>query len=332
MSGGMFNNLVNRHDAVTLGQRLVSAGPSVVRRMLAGPAPARVAATWDGRVVSDSQWYAVPAVHRRRRLLVTGDAECDFSTWALARVAAGRRDLRALVPGCGSGYHVGRWAALGAFTHIDAFDLSPVQVAGAQADARTARLDHVLSVGVADMRTVALEPAHYDMVVAEHALHHFAPVTDAIDRLATALKPGGVLYADEFVGPTLHQWPARQLELANDHLARLPRRLRMQENGREKTRVLRPSRCRMYLLDPSEAVDSAAILPALRRTFEIDELRGYGGSLLQLVLSGIGHHFADDDAEAKQHLQALFAAEDALLARGELAHDFVVALCRRPAT
>jgi hypothetical protein len=85
----------------------------------------------------------------------------------------------------------------------------------------------------------------------------------------------------------------------------------------------------MRLGDPSEAIESSQILPLLRRSFEVVELRELGGSLLHMLLSEIAHNFVGDDPETRRALRLCFDAEDLLIASGELGHDFAVAACRR---
>ena len=49
---------------------------------------------------------------------------------------------------------------------------------------------------------------------------------------------------------------------------------------------------------------------------------------MHLVFSRIAQNFCDGAPETQRWLEVCFAAEDALLAAGELSDDFVVAVCR----
>ncbi|MEH0421057.1 hypothetical protein [Streptomyces sp. B21-083] len=82
----------------------------------------------------------------------------------------------------------------------------------------------------------------------------------------------------------------------------------------------------MVLDDPSEAVDAAALLPGLRREFDVVEERPYGGTLLHLAFSGIAHNFLDQEPETLALLERCFALEDAVLPG--VGHDFVAMVCR----
>lgn len=96
-----------------------------------------------------------------------------------------------------------------------------------------------------------------------------------------------------------------------------------------KPAVIRPSRLSMFISDPSEAVESSNIMPLLHKHFDVIEVKGFGGSILHLLLAGIGHHFVNPDRDARRILELCFEAEDALIASGDLQHDFVLAVCRK---
>jgi hypothetical protein len=101
------------------------------------------------------------------------------------------------------------------------------------------------------------------------------------------------------------------------------------ESNSVKSKVYKPSRLNMILSDPSEAVESSKIMPLLREKFEIVEMKSYGGTILHMLLNGIGHHFSTDDVEARHWLQICFEIEDTLLASGEIESDYMFAVCRK---
>jgi hypothetical protein len=96
-----------------------------------------------------------------------------------------------------------------------------------------------------------------------------------------------------------------------------------------KVNIYRPSKLKMILRDPSEAVESSNILPYLNEIFEIVEIREYGGTILHLLFSEIAHNFISDEPEVKRWLKICFEIEDLLLAEEELNSDFIVAVCKK---
>jgi SAM-dependent methyltransferase len=169
----------------------------------------------------------------------------------------------------------------------------------------------------------------FDVLLGLQSLHHFDSLDETLPRLAQLIEPDGLFVIDEFVGPTRFQWTDAQLDAANALLAQLPQERRRLADGRIKRRVVRPSRMSMVLDDPSEAVDAAALLPGLRREFEVVEERPYGGTVLHIAFSGIAHNFRDQEPETLELLERCFAMEDTALP--EVGHDFVAMVCRRRA-
>ncbi len=322
----MLNNLVNRHDADRLMRkvRALELHPVVAKLKVRGGA--RVVEHWAQVEPSMTQWWAIPAVIARWNLLMTGDAGVSFPQHVAAAHFAPRTDLRGLSLGCGTGGNEQLWARTGAFGRLDGVDVSQRRIDFATEAAEEAGLADVLRFRVADVHTMTADGERFDVLLGLQSLHHFADLDRTLPRLAGLLEPDGLFVVDEFVGPTRFQWTDRQLDAANALLATLPPERRRTTDGRIKQRVVRPSRLSMVLDDPSEAVDAAALLPGIRRLFDVVEERPYGGSVLHIALSGISHNFLDQDAETLALLDKCFAAEDEALP--EVGHDFTALVCR----
>lgn len=94
---------------------------------------------------------------------------------------------RVLDVGCGAGAFAARLATR--VEHVDALDRSPVMI-----EAARRRTPSNARCVVADVVTDPLPAESYDAVLSISALHHL-PLDVALPRLATALRPGGVLAA-----------------------------------------------------------------------------------------------------------------------------------------
>src|SRR5882724_9404289 len=187
----MFGNLVNRHDFVRLAEKIAADGVEpLVARFVRGRG-ARVRAAWADGTDATSQWWMIGAVHRRWATMVCGQPDLDFPGWMRRSHLAGRNDLVGLSVGCGTGYRVARWATLGIFRHIDAFDLSPARVDAARAEVERRGVSNRVALRVGDMATIALPDAGYHVVLGEQALHHFTRLDSTFARLARALRPDG---------------------------------------------------------------------------------------------------------------------------------------------
>lgn len=322
----MLNNLVNRHDAYKVMRKVRRYDVSPVLAKLRVRGKERVVAHWASVEPSLQEWWAVPEVIQRWNLLMAKDSDTPFPTYVAREHFAPRKDLRGLSLGCGTGGNELIWARTGAFGLLEGVDVSPERIAFATATATEQELDGVLRFRVADAGELARGGRRYDVVLGLQSLHHFSALEETLPRIAGLIDPAGFLIVDEFVGPTRFQWTDGQLDAANALLARLPEQRRRLADGRVKQRVVRPSRMGMILDDPSEAVDSDALLPGIRRNFEVLEERPYGGTVLHIALSGIAHNFLDGSAETRELLELCFAAEDEALP--ELGHDFVALVCR----
>ncbi len=291
----------------------------------------RVEHAWEHLTVPPKNWWNIPAVQRRWNKMITGTEEQTPVTWVAQRWLT-KGEYRAISPGCGTGHRELRWAATGKFRHIEAFDLSPNRIRFAQEQARKEGLSHIITFSVADVNGVDFPPDTFDVIIVEDALHHFRPVEAVVHQFYTWLKPGGLFIMNEFVGPRRFQWSREQLTIATAALRLLPPEYRrLYRTGRIKRRVYRPGLIRMWLQDPSEAVESDRILPTVQHYFQVEALRGYGGSLLAIVLNGIAHHFVHDDPETRRWLALLFGIEDYFLNRGVLSHDYVFLVARKSA-
>jgi SAM-dependent methyltransferase len=243
-----------------------------------------------------------------------------------AKHFAPRTDLRGLSLGCGTGGNELLWAKTGAFSLLEGVDVAQQRIDFATRAAAEEGLSDVLRFRVTDVNRMAADGERFDVLLGLQSLHHFDNLDETLPRLSRLIEPEGTFVVDEFVGPTRFQWTDGQLNAANALLARLPEERRRLADGRIKRRVVRPSKLAMVLDDPSEAVDAAALLPGLRRHFDVVEERPYGGTVLHIAFSGIAHNFRDQEPETLALLERCFAAEDAALP--EVGHDFVAMVCR----
>ncbi|MGC9331560.1 MAG: hypothetical protein ACP5DZ_06765 [Bacteroidales bacterium] len=70
---------------------------------------------------------------------------------------------------------------------------------------------------------------------------------------------------------------------------------------------------RMLAVDPSEAVDSESILPAIHRHFKTLEEKQMGWDITHLLFKDIGHNFLHEDEETRAWLEHIFDQEDQYL-------------------
>jgi SAM-dependent methyltransferase len=332
----MFNNLINRQDLYYLLNGLRTGSIWHTLKRLVGRRERAVEAAWQHVARPRPYFWSIPSVHRRVNRLTTGDPDLDYSTYVSQKYLAALQPLHGLSLGCGAGQKELAWAGHCRYARLDAYDVSEPRIAYARSQAEAAGHPEI-HYHVADVYRLDWPEACYDVAFGDQSLHHFAPLEPLLLKIRRALKPTGYLIANEFVGPTRFQWADRQLEAINGALAILPQCYRRRwSDGRIKNRVHRPSRLSMRLADPSEAAESAHLLPLLERHFEVVERRDYGGAILHMLFDDIAANFLGDngqekDDEARRLLDLCYRIEDTLLELGDIQSDFALIVCRPPA-
>ena len=207
-------------------------------------------------------WMAHPLIRRAINERVSGDPNI-WPISALRRAAA-----TALTIGCGTGGLERSIVDAGISRDVTGIDISetPLEEARKLADGRP------ITYRVADAWTF-LRDRSFDAIFFHGSLHHFDRLDELMDLVARALKPGGFLWYEEYVGPSRDEWTWRELLPMNIAYYRLPRAMR------------RPKLVRAPINreDPTEAIASSQIIPATQRRFRIIERHDYGGNLLSVI-------------------------------------------------
>lgn len=301
---------------------------------------AEVDRAWSGGTgawtsTAGGHWLEHPLVRRRIHRKVGGGSgvERDIYGWfldLLDRLGVVRPVASALTLGSGDGrLERGLAPKRFALRHLG-LDLSAGAVAAATAAAAEAGLPQI-SYRVADLNAPELGESAFDVVLGVSSVHHVERLEELLAAVERALVPGGILFLNEYVGPKRFQWTRRQLECATHLLGLLPERYRRvsEEGGEIHRQPFAPTAEAVIAADPSESVRSDEILALVAERFEILERRDLGGTLLHLVLEGIARRFDPANPQDVSWLELLFAAEDALIASGELTSDFAVVVARR---
>jgi len=210
----------------------------------------------------EQMWMAHPLVRRAINERVTGDPNV-WPITALRRTAA-----TALSIGCGTGGLERSIVDAGISPDVTGIDISETPLAEARKLAEGRPIRYV----VADAWTFLRENS-FDAIFFHGSLHHFDRLDELMDLVAHALKPGGFLWYDEYVGPSRDEWSWRELLPMNIAYYRLPCAMR------------RPKlvRAPVNREDPTEAIASSQIVPATMRRFRIAERHDYGGNLLSFI-------------------------------------------------
>lgn len=329
---GMFDNLFNIHDILLLVEKIRQGQTRLILSRVFGSRGSRIGKCWDHIEYPKKNWWDIPEVMERWNLMMSGNRANDYFAYFFDKYLSGNGSLTALTLGCGTGHKELILAEQGSFNLIDAYDLSRARIEHAREKALERDCGRIINYAVGDVFTIDFPRLAYDVTIVEQSLHHFSPLNEILEKIRNSLKPDGYFIFNEFVGPSRFQWTRTQLDVVNGLLASLPERYRIRwKSGTVKRKVHRPSRMGMMLYDATEAVESSRILPLIRSIFNVLEIRGYGGNVLQLLFKDIAQNFLSKDPETKEHLRRCFETEDELLSREGIEHDFVVGICSKRA-
>lgn len=158
----------------------------------------------------------------------------------------------------------------GIVKRFDVFELAETRIATEREIAARQHLEAQISFNYGNAFQDLDQTVSYDLVHWNNALHHMLDVERAIEWSWQLLTPGGLLYMDDFVGPTHFGWTEQMLLAASAVRQSLPDRLLVDPRNPAALlpRVLKkvdPEKLKQS--DPSEAADSSRILDCATRRF-----------------------------------------------------------------
>ena len=315
--------------------------PILLRRWLrvkladwGGPASARKAREqWDPdafpSAMSDFFWTRSRVVREYLHEMASGDPRCDWVTWMTHRYAL-KSGLRVLVLGCGDGWLERAVAENDRVESVVGVDFSPQAIARASESTARAGLARKVSHQVVDLDREALPAGGYDLVFAHDVIHHLRNLDSFFDRVSKELAPSGVLLFCEYVGPDRFQYGRERRGIIDEFLRALPEKYRrLPRTGGVATEGVRTDPGELARRDPSEAVRSSEILPAVRRRLKVLEEIPYGGSILNPLLHEIIVNFEDGNDADEAILRQLCAAEKVLIRTGAIPSDYMIVAAGR---
>lgn len=285
--------------------------------------------TWRQQRAALRNWYEIPQVERRYNRMITGSEDESTFRYVSQKFLNGN-DLSAVSFGCGTGSREFAWANTGSFKQIVAIDISEERIKEAKQKLAQSPFGGIIEFVAGDVLHYPLNPNSFDAAIAEGILHHITPLENFMDRILSSLKPGGILVANEYVGPNRFQWTKEQRHFCNALLSLIPNGMKTYRGTSiPKSRIFRPGTLSMRIYDPSEAVESSRIIEILQRKFTILERKDYGGTILHPLLKDISHHFVEMTPAEQKILDFLFYAEDYLLNVGAIKSDFTFVIAQK---
>jgi len=230
---------------------------------------AAAARFWDKEVVAPTHnsWLADPAVREYVNAMIGGWPMDWFQRHYPRRFPIG------LSIGCGTGALERDVLARNICDRIDAFDASEQSLELARAEAAKQGIAERVHYRRDDFERVTLPRRTYDIVFFHQSLHHVSRMERLLRQVRQSLRPGGIVYFDEFVGPSRTFW--------NDRTAAWYRAL--YEALPPETHFEGEMGLPVQWDDPTEAVRSGEMESRIRVGFEIEHFQGYGGNVLAVM-------------------------------------------------
>lgn len=261
-------------------------------------------------------WLHEPTVRRYVNACVSGDPD----VWPLDALAPMLGTHAAGVSfGCGDGT-LERWLRRRDICRtMTALDISERSLDVARQRAREEGIDEIL-YRTGDFNALEIPEGAYGAAFFQQSLHHVENLEGTLEAVARCLTPRGLLYLDEYVGPSRSEWNRALLEDADAVYRALPRSVR------RRRRLALPVDRRG---DPSEAIRSSEILAEVASRFDIEVRRDYGGTFLSVIYPHLDFS-GTNDPERAAILESIVAAERSAIARGAPAY-YTVIVARLPA-
>lgn len=272
----------------------------------------KVAARWD-----NSEWESGPpiqfwgthpiiAVYIHSKIAPNSGGMMD---WLQENYVKNGLLERGLSLGCGMGAGDRQAIFSKVCRRLDGIDISSRSVEVARQRAQAEGYGKQMTYWVDDLNEIELPENKYDIVFAFGSLHHVEKLEHVCKQIQHTLKPNGLLFMNEYVGPDYFQWTDKQLDIINRVLSILP------ASWKQTERMTAVPLHQHIALDPSEAVRSSEIIPLFSKRFELLSRSDFGGGLLHpLWGSGlIPPIFFEDNEVTKQIIVKLLIVLDELL-------------------
>jgi 2-polyprenyl-3-methyl-5-hydroxy-6-metoxy-1,4-benzoquinol methylase len=291
----------------------------------------RIADYWatDHKINRPRSWLEHPVILRHVHERVTGDASVNGIQWFQRAFLPVPVDA-ALSLGCGLGAFERDAIRMNIADRFSASDVSHGAIETAKREAANAGMMSRISYEVLDLNTDELAHAAYDVVFGLSCIHHILELDHAFEQIRRSLKPGGLLYVDEYIGPRQFQTEPHVTAIINRELATLPESYRKSLfiDGHIISSYTPSPISHFETHDPSEAIRSDEIVVKLAKRFDILEYRPYGGAILHMLLSGIAGNFSPEKPEDVALLNRFLILERELEDSGKVQSDFAVIVAR----
>ena len=243
---------------------------------------------------TDKYWNDLKRVVEYKNELATGDENIHWIDDLKNKFSDYIPFENVLIVGCGNGWLERKLYDLGIGKHFDAFDISEEYIKEAEQKKDGRPIQYFID-DINDIQKI--EPKKYDAVFNFAILHHASEIDDALKKLSECLKPKGLMFNEEYVGPARNQYSNDHLEVMLSINSDLPEKLRTKN-------LLRPP-LENFRIEPTEAIHSDLVIPTFKKYFDIVFERNMNGGIAYQILWNNISEFEKNDEDSINWLNFL---------------------------
>ena len=255
---------------------------------------------------TDKYWNDLDMVKKYKNELATGDPNKEWIDDIVSKFQDYLPFKKVLIVGCGNGWLERRLFDLGIGLHFDAFDLSEEYIQTAIKEKGNRPITYFVS-DINKMENIA--DRKYDAVFNYAILHHAKNIEYVLLKLSKVLKPNGLIFNEEYVGPSHNQYSKNHLDAMYEVVSRLPEELRPRHS-------LKPN-IENFRVEPSEAIHSDLIQFLFTKYFEIMYERNLNGGIAYQILWNNIDGFKDQTNEEVKNSLIMLLNEDRKLSESK---------------
>jgi 2-polyprenyl-3-methyl-5-hydroxy-6-metoxy-1,4-benzoquinol methylase len=243
----------------------------------------------------DKYWNELKIVAEYKNKLSTDNKNTHWIDDLSNRFANSVPFENVLIVGCGNGWLERRLYDQGVGKNFDAFDISEKYIREAK-EKKENRNIHYFIDDINNLQNLSMQK--YDAIFNFAILHHADKIDSAMEKLSYSLKPTGLIFNEEYVGPSKNQYSDDHLERMLEVNSDLPERFRSKS-------TLRPPLAN-FRIEPSEAIHSDLVISTFKKYFDtVYERNMNGGIAYQILWNNIEEFKNSNDPEAEKWLNYL---------------------------
>ncbi len=259
-----------------------------------------------------AEWFSHPLVQEHHQKLVRNGL--SLVEWVIKKYLGDRKPLKyALGVGVGGASFELELLHTNRVTYFDLYDTSQVSGQAVLKQAEALGLAGRVKFHLADINEVELPANHYSLVTFISSLHHVEKLEPVLQSVRDSLCPGGILFANEYVGPDRFDFPAEDTDLARRLYRSLDKAFKC-----PWPELPQPDPVAVALADPTEAVHSGQILEVLSRQFSRVDFTPLPNCLVPVIWYGLNHDALFETIEGLELVKTLLETDLALVSSQRL--------------